>query len=189
MDVIGQVAVGIHEGELQFPPRLADVLEIIPQDGVVLVELKEADDTTIHLIEELVRHYKTTHAKPATIKFISFSAEGIAKMKKLMPSHQCYLLCVGIPMISRGQLDRQARHAAALGLDGIDVNADTQLVDREFVRRCGHLGLKVMVWRCRCQYENPVLWNAMRLAGVEAFTTDFPSDIMTWARRENTNIS
>ena len=189
MDVIGQVAVGMHEGEPQFPPRLTDVLEIVPHDGVVLIELKATDDTTIRLVADLVRHYKTTHPNPGTIKFISFSAEGVVKMKKLMSSHQCYLLIAAVPVFSRDYLDRQARHAAALGLDGIDVNADTQLVDREFVRRCSRLGLRVMVWRYFLQYENAVLWNAMRIAGVEAFTTDFPPNILTWNTRTNIKTS
>ena len=187
MDVIGQVAVGFYDGRPQFPPRLADVLEIIPRGGVVCVELKDPDDRAIRLVAALVRNYEATHENHrANIKFISFSADSLVKMKKLMPTHLCYLVVACLPVCSRGRLYRRAREAAALGLDGVDINADSRLVDGEFVRSCVGLGLRVMVWTCVIQYENAALWDAMRVAGVEAFTTDFPPEILTWVKHANT---
>ena len=70
-------------------------------------------------------------------------------------------------------------------MDGIDLNADVELVDSSLVSWMHERGKQVAVWAFRAPAANdtPELWAQMAKVGVHTFTSNLPPALAEWQAR------
>lgn len=145
-------------------PFVEEVLKIIPEDRYLVIEIKTGPEIFTALQKAIKKS-----GKEKQVKFIAFNWETILTAKKLFPDNDCYWLTS-----SAKDLDNKIGECAALGLEGIDVNA--KLVTPETMAKAKKLGLDVWCWTV----DKPE--DAKRVAelGVSAITTNRPG----WLREQ-----
>ena len=96
------VPVGRVGGRLLFPMLLEDVFAMLPPGTSVLVEMKVPKtlsvgraSNTLDPIFGLAAAAAAAYTGGADIRFISFSFEGVAHVKTLVPARKCYALSFG----------------------------------------------------------------------------------------------
>lgn len=102
-------------------------------------------------------------------------------MKRRMPAHRVLLVA---HVSSEGDALEVASLAANTGLDGIDLNADAAIVTSDVVAWLHERGMQaaVWVWRAPASNDVPSVWGAMEAAGVDAFTSNVPPELVLWLR-------
>lgn len=182
MDQIRKVPSGLFEDELQYPISLQEVLQLVPAGGVVFLEVKRETDTPDHKTFELVAKAIQSYQGSADIRFISFGWDGLAVLKKRCPDRKCYGIKKIYPFLpgGRNSLKRLVDRSVAMGLDGIDVNADSAVICKDISDYAHSRDQELYVWRANLESESCHLWNAMAIAGVDGFTSDIPEDLLRW---------
>lgn len=150
-------------------PTLAELLDIIPEGKYVFVEVKCGPE----IAPEMVRVVRDSGKKTDQVRFISFSLEVCAEMKKALPAHKVHCLSGfrydkerGVWFPAAEDLIQQAQSA---GLDGLDLEA-ADPVDAAFARKVRKAGLEMHVWTV----DSPEHARRMMDAGVESITTNRP---------------
>jgi glycerophosphoryl diester phosphodiesterase len=140
-------------------PLLEDVLASIPEDRMLVIEIKTGSEILPFLQEVIAQHLKR-----GKISFIAFDFETIKQTKALYPEIPCYYLSSFKPDFNK--------HFDAIvesQLDGVDLRHT--IIDRELVEKCNASGLDVWCWTV----NDPEIALQMREAGVTAVTTDRPA--------------
>jgi len=150
-------------------PLLEDVLAVIPEDRMLVIEIKTGPEILPHLREVIAQHWER-----GKISFIAFDFETIKQAKALYPEVNCYYL-------SSFKSDTNKHFDAVVesGLDGVDLRYN--IIDEELMERCNASGLDVWCWTV----NDPEMAKKMQQLGVSAVTTDRPAWLKSNMQTEN----
>ncbi len=140
-------------------PLLEEVLAIIPEDRMLVIEIKTGPEILPHLQKVIEEHWKS-----GQISFIAFDFETIKQAKALYPEVPCYFLSS-----FNSDINKHLDACVESGLDGVDLRHN--IIDRELVERCHALGLDVWCWTV----NDTETAQKMKEFGVSAVTTDRPA--------------
>ena len=140
-------------------PLLEDLLATIPEDRMLVIEIKTGPEILPFLQEVIAQHWKS-----GNISFIAFDFETIKQSKALYPDIPCYYL-------SMFKADFNKHLDAVLGanLDGVDLRHT--IIDAKLMEQCKASNLDVWCWTV----NDPKTARKMRELGVTAITTDRPA--------------
>ena len=148
------------------------------------------------LVEAAEKVASESHLPPAKLTWISFSRAVACEMKRRMPEHKSLLIAHARTTEGAWQA---ARECVESGLDGVDLEADAEVVTSELVAWLHARGKVVAVWVYRApamgdtsplgvsrmsSNDTPELWGAMRDAGVDVFTSNLPPELEKWREAE-----
>jgi glycerophosphoryl diester phosphodiesterase len=154
-------------------PTLEQVLGIVPAEKKIFLEIKCGPEIVPKLQEVLRASSLATHQ----VVIIAFSESVITEVKRQMPQCKAYWL-VGFkqdettrrwsPSVEEvfGTLDR-------IGADGLDVQANSQIVDKAFVDQLRGRGKEFHVWTV----DKPSEARHFQALGADSITTNRPADI------------
>ena len=140
-------------------PLLSDVLSTVPEDRMLVIEIKTGPEILPYLKEVVDRHWTS-----GRISFIAFDLETILATKKLYPEVPCYYLSMLGP-----ELNRNFDKILAGKLDGVDLRHG--MIDKKLARKCLEAGLDLWCWTV----NDPETALRMKELGVTAITTDRPA--------------
>jgi len=162
-EVLSKLEIRLRESNLkkyqgETIPRLAEVLETIPEDRMLVIEMKTGPEILPYLQEVLAEYWKS-----GKISMIAFDFETIRKAKIRFPDVPCYYL-------SSFRADVNKRFDAIIEskLDGVDLRHP--VIDQDLMDRCAKAGLDVWCWTV----NDPAIALKMKVLGVTAVTTDRP---------------
>jgi glycerophosphoryl diester phosphodiesterase len=139
-------------------PLLSEVLPTIPENRMLVIEIKTGPEILPYL-QEVVEAYRNS----GKISFIAFDFETIVGAKNLFPRVPAYYL-------SSFQANMNKNFEAILNnkLDGVDLRHS--IIDKSLMRKCTDAGLEVWCWTV----NDPETALKMKDLGVTAVTTDRP---------------
>lgn len=140
-------------------PLLQDVLATIPENRMLVIEIKTGPEILPHLKEVIDRHWTQ-----GNISFIAFDFKTIKEAKALYPEVPCYYLSM-----FKADLNKYMTAIVESGLDGVDLRY--QMIDGKVMDRCAAAGLDVWCWTV----NDPEVALKMKKLGVSAITTDRPA--------------
>ena len=140
-------------------PLLEDVLGTIPEDRMLVIEIKTGPEILPHLQKVITQHWKS-----GNISFIAFDFETIRQVKLLYPEVPCYYLSMFKP-----DFNKHFEAVLESGLDGVDLRHN--IIDKNLMDRCRAAGLDVWCWTV----NDPETAIKMKQLGVSAVTTDRPA--------------
>ncbi len=152
-------------------PTLAAVLAIVPQDKLIFVEIKCGPEIVPHLPPV----FKASGLTGKQIRIIAFDQEVIAAVKRQIPGIKAYWLT----SYKQNKLTKQWKPNPAsvretletLKADGLDTQAQTQVVNRQFVDDLRGGGWEFHAWTID---EIPLARQFYEL-GVDSITTNRPA--------------
>jgi len=144
-------------------PLLKDVLTTIPEDRMLVIEIKTGPEILPYLQEVIASHWKS-----GKISFIAFDFETIKQVKSLYPELPCYYLSM-----FKSDFDKHMDVVVESGLDGVDLRHN--IIDSKLMSRCQEAGLDVWCWTV----NDPEIALKMKQLGLSAVTTDRPA----WLRK------
>jgi glycerophosphoryl diester phosphodiesterase len=150
-------------------PLLEDVLAAIPEDRMLVIEIKTGPEILPHLSEVIAQHWKR-----GKISFIAFDFETIKQAKALYPEVLCYYLSS-----FKSDINKHFDAVVESGLDGVDLR--NNIIDEELMERCHASGLDVWCWTV----NDPEIAKKMQQLGVSAVTTDRPAWLKGNLQTEN----
>lgn len=156
-------------------PTLHQVFETVPPCGKVLIEIKS--DTRI--VEPLIGVLGDSPLAKEQMIIICFDAQVIAQIKQRLPSIRAYWLSdFKEHGLGRWEptVDQIIETAKRIGADGVDLNANLNVIDRKFVAEIRRSGLELHVWTV----NDPVAATRLMRLGVDSITTDRPG----WLRSQ-----
>jgi glycerophosphoryl diester phosphodiesterase len=139
-------------------PRLADVLATIPENRMLVIEIKTGPEILPFLQEVLSESWKS-----GRVSLIAFDFETIRQAKILFPDVPCYYLSS-----FRADVNKHMDAIKESKLDGVDLRHP--VIDRDLMDRCSKAGLDVWCWTV----NDPAIARKMKTLGVSAVTTDRP---------------
>lgn len=162
-EVLNKLAIKLRETNLpeyqgESIPLLADVLEILPDDRMLVIEIKTGPEILPFLKEIIGQHWKS-----GKISFIAFDFETIRGAKILFPDVPCYYLSS-----FRSDVNKRMDALVESGLDGLDLRYP--IIDEPLMERCKDAGLEVWCWTV----NDAKTARKMKTMGVTAVTTDRP---------------
>lgn len=168
--------VGRYRGE-QFAgeriPLIEDVLATVPAGKKIFIEVKCGPEIVPYLREVLAR----SKLQPEQTCVISFDKEVVAASKRQIPRVKAYWLTGFRENPDTGSwepsLEEVLRTAEETRADGVDLNAQRQVVDAGFVKRLRGAGLEFHCWTV----NDPAVAGCFQLLGVDSITTDRPDYI------------
>ncbi len=126
-------------------PLFSEVLQTVPPDGKLIIEIKSNRKIIPFLNKELL-NFK---GNPGQIQFIGFNRSVVAEVKRLMPHFKVlWLLNLDYNWVTRiFSLNRKSllRKAKKSGLDGIDVFAG-KLLTASFIKKAKSMIMIVYAW-------------------------------------------
>jgi glycerophosphoryl diester phosphodiesterase len=140
-------------------PLLEDALVTIPDNRMLVIEIKTGPEILPYLQEIVSKHWKK-----GKISFIAFDFETIKQTKALYPEVPCYFLSM-----FKADFNKHFDEIVKNRLDGVDLRYT--IIDRKLVERCNASGLDVWCWTV----NDPSIAMNMRNTGVTAVTTDRPA--------------
>ena len=156
-------------------PTLNQVFETVPPRGKVLIEIKS--DTRI--VEPLIDVLRDSPLVGEQMIIICFDAQVIAHIKQRLPAIGAFWLC---DFQERGigrwepTVDQIIETAKRIGADGVDLNANLNVIDAKFIAKIRQAGLEIHVWTV----NDPVTAKRLMKLGVDSITTDRPG----WLRSQ-----
>ena len=140
-------------------PLLSDVLATIPEDRMLVIEIKTGPEILPHL-QKLIDQ----QVIKGQISFIAFDFETIRQVKELYPHLPAYYLSM-----FRADLNKHMDAIVESGLNGVDLRHG--MIDQKLMDRCHAAGLDVWCWTV----NDPETALKMKQLGVSAVTTDRPA--------------
>lgn len=140
-------------------PLLEEVLGTIPEDRMLVIEIKTGPEIFPFLQKVIDEHWKS-----GKISFIAFDFETIIAAKSLYPDLSCYYLSM-----LKSDLNRRFDALIANHIDGVDLKYG--IIDKKIMDKCNSAGLEVWCWTVN-DVETAI---KMRDLGVTAVTTDRPA--------------
>jgi len=162
-EVLRNLAIRLKESNLrkyegEGIPLLAEVLQAIPDDRMLVIEIKDGPEILPHLQQLVEEHWKS-----GRISFICFDLETILAARRIFPGVPCYFLST-----FRSGVNRHFNEIVQGQLDGVDVRY--RAINKKLVRQCRAAGLQVWCWTV----NEPGPARKMKALGVGAITTDRP---------------
>ncbi len=170
----GRWAGGAFIGERV--PRLEEVLAIVPEARVLFIEVKGTRTMVPALIETIAR----SALDRDRVAIISFDARVIAACKRKIPEVKALWIAAfkdagGIWTPTAAEA---IAHAKRMSADGIDVQANPEVVTSEFVAEVHAAGLECHVWTI----DDPEVARKIRSTAVDSITTNRPAKIRAISR-------
>ncbi len=152
-------------------PTLEEVLEIVPIGRGILIEIKDSP----RIVEALAAALDASELTTDQVTVISFDADVIASLKQRAPKWKAFWLTSFKERdgVWRPTIDEVVATARRIKADGVDVQAETAVVDGSFVKSVREAGLEVHVWTV----NDAALARRMTEIGVDSITTDRPAKI------------
>ena len=148
-------------------PTLAEVLQTVPENGKLIIEIKSDHS----LLQKLQQELKNSALKPAQIEIIAFDNHILGKAKQLMPEYtMLWLLDLDYYWpwwLLRINEKRIINETKELNLDGVNVWAG-KILNREFIQKFKDAGLLVYTWTV----NDPDHAKKLIDAGIDGITTD-----------------
>lgn len=141
-------------------PLLEDILDCLPDDINIYIEVKE----TIRIIPYL-KLLLDKHPRKQQFRIIAFDIETISEAKKQMASIPCYYLKSSI---SKEQYGSFVDELIKRGLDGADLHHST--ITPRLVKKLKRAGLPCLAWTVNTEDEA----HSLIKMGVVGITTDRP---------------
>lgn len=148
-------------------PTLSEVLETVPENGILIIEIKSSK----RILEVLKQQLKNSQLKNSQIKIISFNFKTIAKAKQLMPNHEAlwlqnldYYLPDWLCFINKKKIIKKLKKH---NLDGINVWSG-KLLNLLFIKAFHIRDLSVYTWTV----NNPKKAEQLINQGIDGITTD-----------------
>ncbi len=145
-------------------PRLQDVINAIPDNKKIIVEVNPGSDKIISLIRKVLER---TYAKPEMIAFESPNYKFCAKLKKTFPKYRVYLSLGGHPTF-RANPKAIIKKLKAANLNGVDINYT--VVNKLLVDGLHKQNMKVIAHTV----NDPWLMRLLKDVGTHAIVTDHP---------------
>lgn len=164
------VDVGVRQGRAFSGakiPVLSEVLDTVPEHGLVYIELKDGPEIVSVLVRELAAHGFPRDR----LRIIAFDPEGIRRAKRLLPDTPATWL-VKLEPNGRGT-DPSAGSVLAtlrdIGADGVGTGRKN--VHADFIRRIRKAGFEHHVWTVDSIREA----KSFHQAGAASITTNVPA--------------
>jgi len=162
-EVLSNLTIKLKESNLdkyaqEKIPLLEEVLSTIPEDRMLVIEIKTGREILPFLKQVVDDHWHS-----GRISFICFDLETILATKSLYPEIPCYYLSS-----FRSGVIRHMDEIVRGNLDGVDVRYAA--INRNLMKRCMAKGLEVWCWTV----NDPQVARKMIQLGVGAITTDRP---------------
>ncbi len=149
----------LPEYENQPIPLLEEVLTTIPEDRMLVIEIKTGPEILPYLHKTIDVHWTS-----GKISFIAFDFETIAAAKALYPEVPCYYLSS-----SEKDFNKHLEGVVDHELDGMDLWH--AIITPSLIKKCKSAGLDVWCWTV----NDPQVAREMKKMGVTAVTTDRPA--------------
>lgn len=158
---------------------LAEVLRTVPADRAILIEIKTGPEIVPALLEVM----EASQLAIGQMIVIAFDENVVAAIERHRPEITTYWLS-GFEETEGGKwtpsVDQIIAIARRSGTDGVDLNANLDVIDRSFVRAVRAAALDLHVWTVN---DADVARRLMRL-GVDSITTDRPAWLREQLKRE-----
>lgn len=139
-------------------PQLKDLLKTIPENRLLVIEIKCGQEIIPHLQKSIKKYWKK-----GNIAFIAFDYETIIQTKKSFPEIPCYFLSSNL-----GDLNSRFDDISKSNLDGVDLNH--QIIDTNLTNRFNSVNKEVWCWTVNAPEDA----KRMEACGVRFITTDRP---------------
>jgi len=160
--ILRKLDAGVWKGE-EFKgekiPFLSEIIETVPEDKMLVVEIKCGSEVLPHLQRCIEKAGKKNQ-----IIFISFRWETIINTKNLFPDNKCYWLS----SVKAG-LKNKIKKATATGLDG--VNLHYKIINEKIVKFAKDHSLEVLAWTV----DDPAEAKRLTELGINGITTNRPA--------------
>jgi len=154
-------------------PSLSDVLALVPSDKEFFLEIKSGPE----IVPFLPRILQESEIDFDRVFIVSFQKNVIRAVKDRMPEQQAYWLAAFHRDEQTGKwtptVEDIIATAREINADGVDLNANMDVVNQFLVDRCHQAGLSVHVWTVD-DLDKAILLQEM---GVDSITTNRPGDL------------
>ena len=148
-------------------PTLRKVLNTVPADGKIVIEIKSDD----RIVERLKPELAQSQLKNSQIELIAFNVNTLAKAKKMMPEYKMLWLLnldyIWPSWLLRINIKRIINKVKKLNLDGVDVWAG-KILDKNFIQKFHEAGLLVYTWTV----DEPERAKTLLENGIDGLTTN-----------------
>ena len=145
-------------------PLLKDLLKTVPENRLLVIEIKCGPEIILHLQKLISKYWKTGH-----IAFIAFDYETIIQTKTAFPTIPCYFLSSNLD-----DLNKRFDDISKSNLNGVNLNH--KIIDIDLVKRFASADKEVWCWTV----NTPEDAKRMEMCGVHFITTDRPA----WLKAE-----
>ena len=122
------------------PALFSEVLALARGGRYIYVEVKGNDPSWVPCIKAEME--KAANVNPGNVLFISFGDKVCAELKRVMPEYRVYFL-TGAKKFTAAALVGRLRE---LGVDGVDISFDPEVITAEYVRTVKDAGFSFHVW-------------------------------------------
>lgn len=144
-------------------PLLTDVIKTIPEDKLLLIDIKTGKEI-IPYLENVISSHKH---KTKNIIFISEIYETLKKLKQRNPEVETYLILEKKWYRFGLNAKQVIKKCRTIRLDGIDIK-DGIYLTKEFIDTIKNAGLKIYTWTVNDPARAQILFNN----GINGITTD-----------------
>jgi len=178
---------GLQE-EVQYPCLMTEVMSILPKGKYVLCEVKGGDQASAKAVAQLVEEQGWTSEQ---LKFIGFDLELMIELKNDL-TQRCldYVPVIFLKdVVSEQDAIDTVKVAHQAGLDGVDFQADADMVTAKVVDAALFSGLciGVWVWDVLPLSDTVETASVLRDIGVQFYTSDLPSSMCRWMTEDALN--
>ncbi|MFC2103962.1 glycerophosphodiester phosphodiesterase family protein [Bacteroidota bacterium] len=148
-------------------PTLKEVLETLPHDKKILIEIK-SNYKIIPFLKDVIN---ASELRSDQIEIISFKLKTLIEVRKQLPTFPIYWILefdgFGIRKIFRSSLNEIILKAVNYNFTGLDLGV-RQTLKVDTIRQIKSTGLKLYVWTV----NNPTIAKSLFDKGVDGITTD-----------------
>lgn len=166
-DELKHVSVGIEKYPDEKIPSLSEVLDTVPSNKKILIELKSGKE----IIPRLCKDVGNANLKDDQIEFIGFDFRTMINVKKAFPNHNTYWILELESFwrfkIFQPSVDRIISKVKENNLNGLNLHAG-KIINSELIKKIKSAGLTVYLWTV----NNPDKAKSYIEMGVDGITTD-----------------
>ena len=174
---LSEVDVGLFKGS-EFKneriPLLEDVIDSIPDNKMLFIEIKSSNKI-IAPLKELI---KRKGIVPNQIKFIGFDINTMKSIKETLPRIESYWIITKHKYKSIKRLEAAIDKCKSAGLDGLDVE-ESKYLNKDVIQMIKKNNLKIYTWTV----DDPVRAKQLYLDGIDGITTNGAS----WLKKKLQN--
>jgi len=180
LDELKKIDIGSFKGEKwknERIPTLKEVLDTIPENGKLIIEIKSDEK----IIEPLITLIKNANLKTNQVEIIAFNFKLLAEIKKLIPEYRIlWLLGSGFYWSQWHIMKKKIKNKLLIhNLDGVNVY-EKNLINKKIVSYFQKNGLSIYAWTV----NDPAKALKLVKSGINGITSDKP----TWLKNKITNF-
>lgn len=164
-------------------PTLTEVLDAVPDDTILILEVKEGGDTYPDIEKNIVDALRRSGRQNVVLK--SFSIEVLAAFERMAPKiTRLYVFNAHVAFLNL-ILDDGLRFGNAFDQNVAWLQKHSTFITEKFVRRAQRRGFRVVAWNV---HDNETM-REMICLGVDAIETDYPAVLKTLLAKTSKNNS